>query len=274
MISMAVLVFIPVGYGLYLGFTRETYGTPSFVGLDNFVEILGTSAFYRRLWVTVMWTAINVTLHVGIGLALALALNDTMLKARGIYRVVLIIPWAIPNYITALIWKGLFHREFGAINAALDLLGVEPITWFQSFWPAFSANVATNTWLGFPFMMVVSLGALQSIPSDLYEAAWVDGANRWQRFRNITLPLLMPALVPSVILGTVWTFNMFNIIYLVSGGQPNGETEILITEAFKWAFERNQRGYAAAYATLIFLILLVFSLVTNRLTKTTKGAYE
>jgi arabinogalactan oligomer/maltooligosaccharide transport system permease protein len=120
-------------------------------------------------------------------------------------------------------------------------------------------------------MMVVSLGALQSIPADLYEAARVDGATRWQQFTAITLPSLKPALVPAVILSVVWTFNMFNIIFLVTGGEPNGATEILITQAYKFAFQKYQYGYAAAYATIIFGILLVYGNVQNRVTKATEG---
>ncbi len=280
MAGMLVLVFVPVVFGIYLGFTQRTYNVIEFAGLANYIEILSDTEFsdprnfYFKLGVTLMWTLSNVTLHVGIGLFLALMLNDQILKARGIYRVILIIPWAIPNYITALIWKGMFNKQFGAVNAFIELMGGEPISWFQGFWPAFTTNLATNTWLGFPFMMVVCLGALQSIPTDLYEAAWVDGADRWQRFRRITLPLLMPALVPAVIVGTVWTFNMFNIIYLVSGGAPNGATDILITDAYRWAFERDKYGYAAAYSTVIFLILLVFTLITNKVTGATKGAFE
>jgi arabinogalactan oligomer/maltooligosaccharide transport system permease protein len=280
MAGLLVLVFIPVVFGIALGFMTRQYNVFQFAGLSNYVAILSDfritepSTFYFKFMVTVLWTVTNVSLHVVIGLILALMLNDQMLKARGIYRVLLIVPWAIPNYITALIWKGLFHKQFGAINAFLELLGLEPIAWFQSFWPAFFTNLATNTWLGFPFMMVISLGALQSIPSDLYEAARVDGASRWQRFWKITLPLLMPALVPAVITGTVWTFNMFNIIYLVSGGAPDGATDILITDAFRWAFERDNYGYAAAYSTLIFIILLAFTAVTNRITGATKGAFE
>ncbi|MEL7304768.1 MAG: sugar ABC transporter permease [Myxococcota bacterium] len=280
MLGMAVLVFIPVVYGIVLGFQARSYNVFEFVGFRNYLEILSdlnvaeTRNFYFKVAVTMLWTFTNVALHVSIGLFLALLLNDPMLKARGIFRVVLVIPWAIPNYITALIWKGLYHKQFGAVNAFLQTLGFEPRSWFQDFWSAFFTNLSTNTWLGFPFMMVVSLGALQSIPSDLYEAARVDGASRWQRFRNITLPLLMPALVPAVIVGTIWTFNMFNIIYLVSGGAPNGATDILITDAFRWAFERDRYGYAAAYSTLIFVILLVFTLITNRFTGATKGAFE
>ncbi len=280
MIGMMVLVFVPVVFGIALGFMDRDYNVWGFAGLRNYLQILSDfrvsepTNFYFTLVVTVMWTFSNVSLHVGIGLFFALLLNDPMLKARGVFRVLLILPWAIPNYITALIWKGMFHKQFGAINFLLEALGLEPVAWFQSFWPAFFTNLSTNVWLGFPFMMVVSLGALQSIPGDLYEAAIVDGASRWQRFRRITLPLLMPALVPAVIMGTVWTFNMFNIIYLVSGGAPDGATDILITEAFRWAFERDRYGYAAAYSTIIFVILLIFTLITNRITGTTKGAFE
>jgi arabinogalactan oligomer/maltooligosaccharide transport system permease protein len=120
-------------------------------------------------------------------------------------------------------------------------------------------------------MMVICLGALQSIPGDLYEAARVDGATRWQQFLGITLPSLKPALVPAVILSVVWTFNMFNIPYLVSQGEPAGATEILITDAYKIAFEQYRYGYAAAYSTVIFGILLVYGWWQNRVTKATEG---
>jgi arabinogalactan oligomer/maltooligosaccharide transport system permease protein len=280
MLGMLVLVFIPVVFGIVVGFAQRRYNVFEFAGLDNYIAILSDfdvthpANFYVKLGVTVMWTVLNVSLHVIIGLFLALLLNDRMLKARGAYRVLLIVPWAIPNYITALIWKGMFHRQFGAVNYFVQALGFEPVAWFQTFWPAFATNLITNVWLGFPFMMVISLGALQSIPADLYDAAWVDGAGRWQRFRQVTLPLLMPALVPAVIVGTVWTFNMFNIIYLVSGGAPNGQTDILITDAYRWAFERDRYGYAAAYSTVIFIILLLFTMATNRITGATRSAFE
>jgi arabinogalactan oligomer/maltooligosaccharide transport system permease protein len=246
------------------------------VGLANFIDILASRgyriseplSFYFTLAVTLGWALVNVALHVGIGLFLALLLKDPLLKFKGVYRVLLIIPWAVPNYITALMWKGMFHQQFGAINGLLVALGLEPVSWFTRFSTAFAANVATNTWLGFPFMMVVALGALQSIPQELYEAAEVDGASRWTQFRRITLPLLKPAMLPAVILGSVWTFNMFNIIYLVSGGEPGGGTDILVSESFRWAFQRNQQyGFAAAYSVLIFVVLLGWSSFTRRLTR-------
>ncbi|MBI2572100.1 MAG: sugar ABC transporter permease [Candidatus Schekmanbacteria bacterium] len=280
MVGMLVLVFSPFAFGIALSFFKKTFATFEFIWFDNFLEILTNfhvtdpRNFYFTLFVTVAWTILNVAFHVTIGLILALILSDPTLRMKKVYRVLLIVPWAVPNYITALIWKGMFHKQFGAVNDALSVFGVEPVGWFQSFTTAFSANVATNTWLGFPFMMVVCLGALQSIPKDLYEAASVDGAGKWLRFRHITAPLLKPALFPAIILGTIWTFNQFNIIYLVSGGAPAGATDILITDAYRWAFERNRYGYAAAYATIIFCILFIYSAVTNRMTGATKGAFE
>src|SRR5262249_46689166 len=155
----------------------------------NFLEILGSSEFYVTLGVTALWTVANVSLHLAIGLTLALLLRDPALKLRGVYRMLLIVPWAVPNYITALIWKGMFHRQFGAINGMLAWLGVTPVSWFSQFSTAFCANLATNVWLGFPFMMVVTLGALSRIPKELEEAAALDGANRLQRLRHVILPL-------------------------------------------------------------------------------------
>ena len=276
---MLVLVFVPFGYGLALGFFDHAHGRYTFVGLQNFAEILSGGGrplshplnFYFILGVTFLWTGANVVLHVTLGLGLALLLKDPLLRFRGVYRALLILPWAMPNFITALIWKGMFHHQYGAINHALGFLGVENVSWFSSFTTAFCANVATNTWLGFPFMMVVSLGALQSIPHEVYEAAAVDGASRTQVLFRITLPLLKPALFPAIVIGSIWTFNMFNIIYLVSNGAPGGATNILITEAYRWAFERGDRyGLASAYALIIFVVLLGLTLLANRVSRVTE----
>jgi arabinogalactan oligomer/maltooligosaccharide transport system permease protein len=206
-----------------------------------------------------------------VGLALALALNTAGLRFRPIYRVLLIMPWAVPNYITALIWRGMFHKQFGVVNQVLLILGGDSIAWFEHPLTSFTAIVATNGWLSFPFMMVISLGSLQSIPGELYEAARVDGATRLQQFRSITLPSLKPALVPAVILSVIWTFNMFNIPYLVSAGEPAHATEILITQAYKIAFEQYRYGYAAAYSTIIFVILLAYGTWQNRVSRGTEA---
>jgi arabinogalactan oligomer/maltooligosaccharide transport system permease protein len=275
-VATAILVMVPFGVGLVLAFFHHDAGSWTFVGASNFVDILGSRhfgvfeplSFYYALLVTVLWTAINVAIHVGLGFGLALLLNRPLAGLRPFYRVVLILPWAVPSYITALMWKGLFHTQFGAINGLLEALGLSGIPWFDSFGTAFFANTCANAWLGFPFMMVISLGALQAIPKDLLEAAAVDGASAWQRFRHITLPLVRPALVPAILLGVVWTFNQFNIIWLVSGGAPDNSTDILISEAYRWAFaRREQYGYAAAYAAIIFVILLVWARYSMRVSR-------
>jgi ABC-type sugar transport system permease subunit len=280
-LSMFVLVAAPFVIGLVLGFYDHHHGEWTFVGLENFGEILSGGGrplddplnFWFILGVTVLWTIANVAMHVTIGVALALVLSRKWLRGRGIFRMLLILPWAVPNYITALIWKGMFTGEYGAINSLLHEVGLDGVSWFSSWASAFAANVATNTWLGFPFMMVVALGALETIPRELYEAASVDGASAWQRFRHITLPHLRPALGPAVALGSIWTFNMFNVIFLVSGGAPGGSTNILVTDAYRWAFERGERyGMAAAYATIIFLILLLWTVFGTRIVRRREDA--
>ena len=276
MSALGVLVVVPFVVSLCLSFFSHREGEWVFVGLGNFVSILTSESFgvfeplsfYYALVVTVAWTLLNLILHVIIGVGLALLLNQKGLRLRGMYRVLLILPWAVPNYITALIWKGLFHRQHGAINGMLESLGFEGIAWFSSFGTAFFANVCTNSWLGFPFIMVVCLGALQAIPQELYDAAEVDGAGSWDRFRLLTLPLLKPAMAPAVLLGIIWTFNQFNIVYLVSSGEPDNSTDILISEVYRWAFSRQEQyGYAAAYASLIFVLLLVWSIFSTRIAR-------
>ncbi|MBK9032005.1 MAG: sugar ABC transporter permease [Myxococcales bacterium] len=273
---MIVLVVVPFAVGLTLGFYDHHHGRWTFVGLANFKRILSGDGhslsdplnFWFILGVTLAWTFVNVLLHVTFGTLFALILRQPWLRAKGAWRVLLIVPWAVPNYITALIWKGMFAGEYGAINSILSGLGLDRVSWFSSWATAFSANVATNTWLGFPFMMVVALGALESIPKELEEAAEVDGASSWQRFREITLPHLKPALGPAIVLGSIWTFNMFNVIELVSGGKPGGSTDILVTDAYRWAFERGEQyGMAAALGTIIFLLLRAWTLIGRGLTK-------
>jgi arabinogalactan oligomer/maltooligosaccharide transport system permease protein len=275
-IIVMLIVVAPLVIGAATSFFAGREGAFHYVGIANYVDILrarggpllASGSFWLVLLVTLLWTVTNIALHVAIGVTLALLLARPVLRLRALYRVLLIIPWAVPSYVTALAWKGMFHRQLGAMNAILASLGAEPVAWFSRFSTAFAANVATNVWLGFPFMMVVTIGALAAIPNDLYEAAAVDGASAWQRFRLVTLPLLRPSLAPAIAMGAVWTFNMFNVIFLVSGGEPDGQTEILVTEAYRWAFTRQaQYGYAAAYAVLIFGILLVGTRVLDRLTQ-------
>jgi arabinogalactan oligomer/maltooligosaccharide transport system permease protein len=293
--AMLLLVFFPFLYGLVLSFTNANiYNTDKSVfdlwtGLDNFVEILrdvhvahrtseglawNYQNFYWTLGFNIIWTIANVTIGVTLGLLLALALNTKGLAFRAAYRVLLILPWAVPTYITALVWRGMFHKQFGVINQIFQMFGFAPVSWFDRPFTSFLAVLTTNGWLSFSFMMVVSLGALQSIPADLYEAARVDGATRWQQFTSITLPSIRPALIPAIILSVIWTFNQFIVIFLVSAGEPGHATEILITQAYRIAFEQYRYGYAAAYSVIIFLILLAYGTWQNRVTRATEAIGE
>ncbi|MCU0687288.1 MAG: sugar ABC transporter permease, partial [Polyangiaceae bacterium] len=273
-VAVLVLVVVPLTVGAATSFFAGRGESMRFVGLAHYANILtarggpllATGSFYLVLLVTVFWTICNVALHVLIGVSLGLLLSRERLRGKAIYRVLLIVPWAVPSYVTALAWKGLFHRQYGAVNALLGLVGVEPVAWFARFSTAFTANLSTNVWLGFPFMMVVTMGALTSVPKDVLEAAAVDGATGWERLRLVTLPMIRPALTPAIALGAIWTFNMFNVVFLVSGGDPDGTTDILVSEAYRWAFTREaQIGYAAAYAVLIFLLLVGSTRLSERL---------
>jgi arabinogalactan oligomer/maltooligosaccharide transport system permease protein len=187
----------------------------------------------------------------------------------------LILPWAIPQYIVALTWRGMFSAEYGSINLIITkYLGLPAVEWLKNPTEAFLACILTNIWLGFPFMMVIALGGLQSIPTELYEAADIDGAKWWDKVKTITLPLLKPVMIPAITLGIVWTFNNLNIVWLVSnGGEPSDQTHILVSFVYKAAFNLYRYGYAAALSMVIFIILLIISLTFMKKTKATETVY-
>ena len=265
-IVMAIMVFYPLGYGFWLSLTNmslRTFKNPGFVGLQNYIRVFQDPEVFATFIRTIIWTFVNVFFHVTIGLFLALLLNRK-LPGKAILRVFLIIPWAMPQYIAALTWKGMFNQNFGAINLMLGWFGIQNLPWLSDPKLTFYAAIITNIWLGFPFMMMITLGGLQSIPAELYEAADIDGASPWSKFKDITLPLLKPTLTPAIILGTIWTFNMLNIIIILAGGYGNKETQILVTDVYRLAFNFYRYGFAAAYSVLIFLFLLVFSVIYVR----------
>lgn len=265
-IVMAIMVFYPLGYGFWLSLTNmslRTFKNPGFVGLQNYIRVFQDPEVLATFIRTIIWTFVNVFFHVTIGLFLAILLNRK-LPGKSILRVFLIIPWAMPQYIAALTWKGMFNQNFGAINLMLGWFGIENLPWLSDPKLTFYAAIITNIWLGFPFMMMITLGGLQSISSELYEAADIDGASAWNKFKDITLPLLKPTLTPAIILGTIWTFNMLNVIIILAGGYGNKETQILVTDVYRLAFNFYRYGFAAVYSVLIFVFLLVFSLIYVR----------
>ncbi|MCE9627095.1 MAG: sugar ABC transporter permease, partial [Candidatus Eisenbacteria bacterium] len=239
----------------------------SFVGLEQFVLILKEPVFYQLLGKSLIWTIVNVIGHVVIGVFLALLLNGPV-RGRAIFRTLLILPWAMPQYISALTWRGMFNYEYGAVNLILQQwFHLPAVPWLSDpFW-AFVAPILTNVWLGFPFMMVVALGGLTAVPREQYEAADLDGAGHWAKLTRITLPGLAPTLTPAILLGTVWTFNTMLVVWLVSnGGQPADRTHILVTYIYKMAFTYSRYSYAAALSVVVFLLLLGFVLYVLRKT--------
>ena len=273
---MSVVIF-PFIYNIIISlsnYSLRTFNDWQLIGFYHYSRVFFDPQFYYVLMKTVLWTSINMFFHVSLGVSLAILINRT-LPAKPILRTLLIIPWAIPQYIAALSWRGMFNQEYGSINLVLTkYFNIAAIEWLSQPFEAFSACILTNIWLGFPFMMVIALGGLQSIPKDLYEAAKVDGANRWQRLKSITLPMLKPVMIPAIVLGTVWTFNNINVMWLVSnGGEPSNQTHILVSFVYKAAFNLYRYGYAAALSMVIFLILLSFVLYFLRRTRATEGVY-
>ena len=222
---------------------------------------------------TLVWTLANVTAHIGLGLFLALVLQSGAVRGTTAYRTVLLLPWAIPSYISVLVWKGMFQPE-GLVN---DLLGTN-IHFLADPTGAQIVVIFVNIWLGVPFMMMSLSGALQALPKEMYEATKLDGVGQWDTFRHLTLPNLKSALVPLSLLGFIWTFNMFNVIYLLTDGGPDlyfgepGQTDILITYVYDVAFRDGAYGVAAAWSVIIFLMLLAFSWSYMKRTNATEAA--
>ena len=287
-LGLVILIGYPLLWELNVSFTSmslRNFKDPGFlglqkdmfVGLSNYIDVftkpvLKLTGFWQLFAQTLVWTSLNVFFHVTLGMALALLLFRKM-RGKGIYRALIILPWAIPQVIALLIWRTEFNFQYGAVNQLLGMIGVAPIPWLSDpFWN-FAAMVLTNVWLGVPFMMVIILGGLQSIPGDYYEAAELDGASSRQSFRAITLPLLRPVLTPAIILGTVWTFNNINVPFFINQNELE-TSDILVTALFRQAFQYNRYGDAAAFAFVIFLMLLAFTIVYIRRTGSLKGAYE
>lgn len=278
---LAAVVFYPFVYNLVISFSNMNLRHIrdwEIIGFQQYYKVFFEPTqpnFYVVFLKTIVWTAVNVVFHVGLGVMLALLLNQRDIKGRPLFRTLLILPWAIPQYIVALTWRGMFNAEYGSINLIITkYLNLPAVEWLKSPTEAFLACILTNVWLGFPFMMVIALGALQSIPHELYEAANIDGASWWHKLRHITLPLIRPVMIPAITLGTVWTFNALNIVWLVSNtGEPSDQTHILVSFVYKAAFNLYRYGYAAALSMVIFLLLLAFSLFFMRKTRATEAAY-
>jgi arabinogalactan oligomer/maltooligosaccharide transport system permease protein len=235
------------------------------VGFENYIQILQSQEFRDVLWFTVIWTISCVFFHYVLGLGLALALNRPV-QFRTLYRILLLVPWAMPVFISAFAWRFMFNSPYGFFADLLFTLGVTnpPAFLGDDGWAKFSV-ILVNVWLGFPFMVVALLGGLQAIDSEQIEAAEVDGANAWQRFVHVTMPGLRPVSATVILLGLIWTFNIFAVIYLITGGGPGTSTQILTTWAYTNAFEYRLYGVGTAYGVIILSILIVFSSFYRRM---------
>ncbi len=282
-VVMLVLVGYPLARGVFLSLTdadarnvgnRFLPASYQFVGLKNYTELLTgrEGNFYPVLARTVVWTGVNVLFHYAVGLGLALMLHRS-LRGRTVYRILLLVPWAVPTYVAAFGWRYMFNGDYGLFNQVLQGLGMAPRAWLNGPVSAFVAVIMVNVWLGVPFMMVAMLGGLQSINQDLYEAAEVDGASPFQRFRHITLPGLRSVSSTVILLGTIWTFNMFNVIYLITRGGPYNSTSILVTHAYIKFFDQRDFAVSATYGVLILSLLLVFATAYRRVTRSDKEVW-
>jgi maltose/maltodextrin transport system permease protein len=256
------------GYFLNERGEKVGVGFQTFSGLENYLKILTDpriqGPFYRIFLWTIAFSAMSVVLTFAVGMLLAVILEWKELDFRGGYRTLLILPYAVPAVLSILIFKGLFNQEFGAVNEFLKaMLGFAP-EWETNPWGARAMILLVNVWLGYPYMMLICTGMLQSIPSGIYEASAIDGSNSLIDFFRITLPLVFPPLIPILVSSFAFNFNNFNLIYLLTTGGPQmagggiaGETDLLVNYTFKIAFRDSGKNYglASAIATLLFIIV-------------------
>lgn len=288
LIGILLVNVVPILYSFYISITNRNgpahfmEGRYHVIGFDNYLRLLGQPTFYFIFGRTILYTVVCVFLFFVVGLTFAIILNNPAIKGRTLWRTLMILPWAVPYWITALIWKFMFHSEFGPINQVLRLWGIaNPPEWLLSGPWAFVAVVVINVWLSFPFFTLVLLGGLQSIPQDLYEAAEMDGAGFWNKFFTITLPMLRPVSVPAIILSIITTLKIFETIYLVTGGGPvtsltePGATEFLMVWAYNQGFATTKLfGVVGAFSIVIFIILFLITVIYTRLTNATRALQE
>ncbi|MCL6586467.1 MAG: ABC transporter permease subunit [Anoxybacillus sp.] len=286
-ILLVFVVVFPIIFVVLLAFTNyDLYHSPpaklvDWVGFQNFIDLvkldLWRKTFVNVLAWTIVWTFGATTLQIALGIFLAIIVNQKDLKGKAIIRTIFILPWAVPAFVSILIFSGMFNESFGVINKTiLASLGIDPIDWMTDpFWTKV-ALILIQSWLGFPFIFAMTTGVLQAIPDELYEAAIVDGATAWQKFTKITLPLVLYAVAPILITQYTFNFNNFNIIYLFNGGGPAvsgqnaGATDILISWIYRLTMTSAQYSKAAAITLLLSLVVVSVALWQFRKTKSFK----
>ncbi len=268
LLLIALMVVFPILYTGYISLTNmNVYHWFDFtiVGLDNYLRALFVfdSGFLSALLATILWTAVNMVLQLIIAFVLASLLNIQKLRLRKLYKTLLMFPWAMPGYVSILLWKtGMFNTQFGLLNQWMEKLGLEAVRWLSSDLSAFICCTVVNLWLALPFMIMIMDGAMQSIDRSYEESALLDGANWFQRTRYIIVPSIKPIITPAVINTVFTTFKTFDVVYLLTqqaGAKTGSGFHTILTYAYENAFITNNYGYSSAISIIIFILLIVFS---------------
>lgn len=273
MLLILIIIVFPIGYTGYISLTNMNlyhWNDYRVIGLDNYARALFKfdSGFLEALLTTIIWTVLNMVIQLAAGFFIALGLNVKGLKLKRIYKTLLMVPWAMPAYISILLWRvGMFNTEFGILNKFLKLIGLGKVDFLASNGIAFMSCMVLNLWMALPFMISTIDGALQSVDGNLYESATLDGASFWTKVCRITVPSIRPIVAPAAVMTTFITFKQFDIIYLLTQqkGYMTGATlNTVITYAHQNAFVSNNYGLSSAVSMLLFVVIILFSFLTNR----------
>ena len=266
LLALVALVVYPLLYGVYISFFKTNLANKwDFVGLKNYISVFSDGVFVKQLGVTLKFTAIVVLAHFIIGIFLAMLLNQSR-PGITFFRTILVLPWLMPEVVIALIFKWIMNPLYGLLNYGMQLLGLSEggVSWLGDTKYAFISVVLVCIWKGYPLVMVNALAALQSVSTDIYEAAKVDGANKIQTFFRIILPSIKPVLATTLILDTVWWFKHYTIVYLMTKGGPGSDTSIVSIEIYKQAFDYFNFGKAASMSVVVFFVCLIISKLYRR----------
>lgn len=261
LLFIAVIVVWPLAETIRLSFTDATLGTENWVGTQNYAALFADPKFWQIVGRTFYWMVLAVSLKLIVGLIGASLLNAAI-PGKALFRVLVMPPWVIPVAIGVIGWKWMYNGYFGLISGLLQEFGLvqDRVALLATKTSAFYSAIVTDVWVGTPMVTLFFLAAMQGVSKDLYEAAWVDGAGRWYRFRRITIPQIMPVIVSMALLSAIWTFNSFEIIWILTEGGPRGATTTLIIDTYKVAISAQRFGEGAARAVVIVVLLASFSL--------------
>ena len=259
---IVVIVAWPLAETIRLSFMEADLGGEHYVGLTNYEDLAGSRKFHQTIVRTFYWMFLSVSLKLVLGLIGAMLLNAAV-PGRALFRVLVMPPWVIPVAIGCIGWLWLYNGYFGVLSGTLMKLGITdgPFEFLAYKSSAFYSAVVTDVWVGTPMVTLFFLAAMQGVSRDLYEAAWVDGAGRWYRFRRITIPQIMPVIVSMALLSAIWTFNSFEVIWILTEGGPRSATTTLIVDTYKTAIGNYKFGEGAARAVIIVFLLATFSLI-------------